>query len=1005
MNGSRTSRVDTTGNQGEQKNLFRAEPSEWKTYLYAIPQPVIILDPRHGVIAVNPAAERALGMREEEILGHPCYKLFHRADQPLPGCPVERLIHEGWTGSAEVEMEAGIFLVSCTPVRDGEGNISQIVHLASDITDLKRTQAALQKSEEWYRVHFESTYDMLISIDDRGRIVSVSPSVEAVLGYKPERFHGQSLAELDIFTPSSKDAVSAGMGLIMSGEKIRGGEYTCRDRNGREKTIEANVSPVVSDEGRITGVLVTARDITERVASEKAILDSERSLRAILSASPIGISRVKDRAFEWVNETLSRMSGYSSGELTGKSIRILCGTSEEFQRIGNLLQRSEGQVETKLVRKDGVVLDVMLEVSPTDSNSHILTVTDMTRQKETENELRLARFTVDNAIDSIFLLEADGKIVYANDAASVATGYSREELLGKSIFELDVDLNEGMWAERWPERKRRPNMSMESRFARRDGTLFPIEVRSYYLEYLGREYVCANVRDITERKRAEEALHESEVKYRTVVESSLVGFYIIQDGKFRFVNRRFCEIYGYGYEEIIDKLGPLDLAHPEDRDKVRENIRRRLCGESDRIEYTFRTLRKDGAQITVKVIGSALNYNGRPAATGNLIDITREETLESQLRQARKMEALGTLAGGIAHDFNNILTVISGYGSLLKMATENTSPLRAYVEPILSSSEKAAGLTRSLLAFSRQQPITLTPLNINKSIRGTEKLLKRLLTEDVELVASLASGELIVMADPTQMEQILFNLATNARDAMQKGGRLVIETRLVELDREYVNVHGYGAPGMFAMLLVSDTGTGMDSATREKIFDPFFTTKEMGRGTGLGLSTVYGIVKQHNGYIDVYSEPGVGTAFHIYFPVAQEAALEEKAPAPSAERGTETILVAEDNEDVMRLVRSILTRHGYTVIEALDGLDAVEKFRGHPEIDLVILDSVMPRKNGREVCDEVRAMRPDIKVIFTSGYTRDIVLDKGIETKEVDFLSKPILPEHMLNKVREVLDR
>jgi two-component system, cell cycle sensor histidine kinase and response regulator CckA len=368
------------------------------------------------------------------------------------------------------------------------------------------------------------------------------------------------------------------------------------------------------------------------------------------------------------------------------------------------------------------------------------------------------------------------------------------------------------------------------------------------------------------------------------------------------------------------------------------------------------------------------------------------------------MEAVGTLAGGIAHDFNNLLTVIIGYCSVLQMSMEDRDPLRVHIDPILSSSRKAADLIKSLLAFSRQQPISLKPLDLNEAIRHTEKLLKRLLTEDIELTTSLCPGEAMIMADAIQIEQILFNLATNARDAMKKGGTLIIETKLVVLDLEFIGVHGYGKPGGFVLLSVSDTGSGMDEAIKEKVFDPFFTTKEPGKGTGLGLSTVYGIVKQHDGYINMHSERGVGTTFQIYFPLVQEAAREEERSFPFTGRGSETILVAEDNEDVRRLIKSILSKYGYQVIEASDGQDAIDQLRMHKDIDLVLLDSVMPKKNGREVFDEISKTRPVVKAIFTSGYTRDIVLDKGIETKKVNFLSKPILPNELLHKVREVLD-
>jgi CheY-like chemotaxis protein len=318
---------------------------------------------------------------------------------------------------------------------------------------------------------------------------------------------------------------------------------------------------------------------------------------------------------------------------------------------------------------------------------------------------------------------------------------------------------------------------------------------------------------------------------------------------------------------------------------------------------------------------------------------------------------------------------------------------------------KGAGLTKSLLAFSRKQPISLNPVNLNNIIKGTEKLLKRLLTEDIILKTLLTSDNIMIMADPTQIDQILFNMVTNARDAMPKGGSLTIETKAIILDKEFVTTHGFGEPGKYALLSVSDTGAGMDAAVREHIFDPFFTTKEVGKGTGLGLSTIYGIVKQHNGYVTVYSEPDMGTVFRIYFPLTGAAIETNPSAAETIRGGKETILVAEDDKEVRHLIRNILVEFGYTIIEARDGEDAINKFNKHKNIDLLILDSVMPKKNGKIVYDEISAIIPHIKVIFTSGYTRDVILDKGIEDKQFDFIPKPLSPKDLLEKVREVLDR
>ena len=520
------------------------------------------------------------------------------------------------------------------------------------------------------------------------------------------------------------------------------------------------------------------------------------------------------------------------------------------------------------------------------------------------------------------------------------------------------------------------------------------------------DLIMVHTEDITERKRTEEALYESEEKYRNVVEHSLAGVYIVQDNLFRFVNKRWCEMLGYTYEEAVDTFGPIDTAYPEDKKIVEENIRRRLTGEADHIEYDFRTVRKDGKVLNVKVLGSLTIYKGRTAVTGNIIDITREKTLESQLLQAQKMEAIGTLAGGIAHDFNNILTAVIGYGRLLQMKMDDTDPLKAYVAHILSSSEKAANLIKNLLVFSRKQAIELKPMKTSKIVNSVEKLLKSLLTEDIELKVILSGADITVMADTSQMIQVLLNLATNARDAMPKGGRLTIETKEVELTNTFIQNHDYDEPDRYALISVTDIGVGMDPKTKDKIFEPFFTTKEVGRGTGLGLSIVYGIIKQHRGHITVYSEPQMGTTFHIYLPVVKTAIEEKEALFPVAKGGTEMILVAEDNEQVRNLIREIFSNAGYTIVEAIDGKDAVKKFTRHNDtIALLFLDVVMPGKNGREAYDEIKKVRPDIKVIFTSGYTGDVVIDKGILEREYDFIPKPLSSNELLLKVREVLDR
>jgi signal transduction histidine kinase/DNA-binding response OmpR family regulator len=385
-----------------------------------------------------------------------------------------------------------------------------------------------------------------------------------------------------------------------------------------------------------------------------------------------------------------------------------------------------------------------------------------------------------------------------------------------------------------------------------------------------------------------------------------------------------------------------------------------------------------------------------------------QSRLQEQLRQSQKMEAIGLLAGGVAHDFNNMLMAIISYGGILQMKMTEEDPLRPNVDKLLAVVDRAAGLTQSLLAFSRKQVINLQPCNLNDIIRKVEKFLDRIIGEDIEIQTTFREDPLAVTADSGQIEQVLMNLATNARDAMPQGGLLSIVTESTEIDSVYIKAHGYGEPGRYAHCLVTDTGSGMDATTAKRIFEPFFTTKEVGKGTGLGLAVVYGIVKQHGGYINVYSKPGIGTTFRICLPLHKGGEYADTEPAPQQQptEGTETILLAEDESELRKLLKAILITFGYTVIEAVDGEDAVSKFAENRErIQLLLIDLIMPKMSGKDVYDEIRKMESDVRVLFISGYPQDILQGKGLLEEKCDLIMKPVSPQDLLRKIREVLDR
>lgn len=503
------------------------------------------------------------------------------------------------------------------------------------------------------------------------------------------------------------------------------------------------------------------------------------------------------------------------------------------------------------------------------------------------------------------------------------------------------------------------------------------------------------------------ALKDSERKYRTLFEESKDVLYIGKpDGKLLDINLAGVELFGYD-----SKAEMLDISIEKDlfvNFQERQFCMRALEDQGFIKDYEVVMKKKNGAHVTVLMTAIIDRDETGKLTTyrGIMKDVTEWKRLEQQLFQAQKMEAVGQLAGGIAHDFNNILTAIIGYGNLLK-AQMPDGPLMTYLDHILDSADRAAKLIQDLLAFSRRQMISPRLINLNEIVKGIENILSRLIGDDIELSVQFTDSKLAVIADGTQIEQVLMNLATNARDAMPDGGSLYISTELAYIDDRFIKTYGYGRAGEYALITFSDTGSGMDEKTKEKIFEPFFTTKEVGKGTGLGLAMVYGIVKQHNGYVNVYSEAGNGTTFRIYLPLMRkETGKKKKAELLTLTGGKDTILLAEDDFSVRKFIRVLLEGVGYTVIEAGDGEEALKAFVEHKDvIKMLILDIMMPKKNGKEVFENIRKLKPQIKALFISGYTSDIVHQKKIVEDGFDVISKPVSSVKFLTKVREILEK
>ncbi|MFA5112213.1 MAG: PAS domain S-box protein, partial [Desulfobaccales bacterium] len=492
--------------------------------------------------------------------------------------------------------------------------------------------------------------------------------------------------------------------------------------------------------------------------------------------------------------------------------------------------------------------------------------------------------------------------------------------------------------------------------------------------------------------------------FQSLVTHAPMGIYIVQDGKFVMINPGFEAITGYGAQELIGQ-DCFCTVRPEFRAFVREKAIQRLKGEV-LPPYEFQFITKSGETGWVMQTITPTQYQRKRAVMGYFMDITPLKKLEAQFLQAQKMEAVGRLSGGVAHDFNNILGVIMGHAEIMLMQLNPNDRLCSHVKEIRNAGERAASLTRQLLAFSRKQILKPGVVNLNVMVTDLEKMLHRLIGEDIELITVLESALGSVKVDQGQVEQVILNLAVNARDAMPQGGKLTIETHDVTLDEVYCQDHPDVFPGPFVMLAVSDNGTGMDAETQAHIFDPFFTTKDLGKGTGLGLSTVFGIVKQSGGAVEVYSEPGFGTTFKIYFPRVGELPESPQAEV-QVERlpGHETILVVEDDNMLRPLIIDVLKMYGYEALEAKNGEEALRICEHHDgPIRLMLTDVVMPQMSGRQLAERMASLCPQMKVLFMSGYTDNAIVYHGILNDETAYIQKPFAPDDLIKRVREVLE-
>ncbi len=606
------------------------------------------------------------------------------------------------------------------------------------------------------------------------------------------------------------------------------------------------------------------------------------------------------------------------------------------------------------------------------------------------------------------LADADQRFRAWNPAAEAIFGYTAAEALGKTCWELNIvpdsarayveDIVRRLYAGDSTAQGVNENRTKDGRIIVCDWLNTPLLRPDGSVEG-----VVSMIQDVTDRVRARNELAQSQAWLHAVLTASREGIVVEENEHIIFANEAFARMCGYERGEELHGLHASAVQMPEDHACMAEYGGRRLRGEPAPVVYTFRGRRKDGFAVDLEASVSTFRTDGRDFILTVVRDLTERHRLEEQLRQAQKMEAVGRLAGGVAHDFNNLLTVINGFCDIGLNALAPKHAARSSLEEVKRAGDRAAALTRQLLAFSRKQVLAPKLIDLNAVVRDMDKMLARVLGEDIGLKVHLRDGLPPVRVDPGQIEQVVLNMALNARDAMPRGGTLALETSSVSFPAGLGDV----PPGNYLMLVVGDTGCGMTAQTLQRIFEPFFTTKEQGKGTGLGLATVYGIIRQSNGYVRVDSEYGAGTTFYIYLPLAADHEHEQASlhDASAAYRGQETILLVEDDQRVRSLARLVLQGAGYSLLEAGHGVEAERLCRQHGgPIHLLVTDVVMPHANGRQVADQVRSLHPETKVLYVSGYMDDSVVRHGILHDAVNFLPKPYTPNVLTRKVREVLD-
>ncbi|MDD5642343.1 MAG: PAS domain S-box protein [Syntrophales bacterium] len=977
----------------------------------------------------NPKAQELLGLPLERIIG------MHQSQlHPPEEAEKYRAIFRDHCKAGGV-IGADIFVVDAAgrhiPVEISAGAIEVkgkglIYGIFRDLRERLRNEEALRRSEEKYRllvnqipaVVFEGYRDWSVDFFD--------DKVEALTGYSKEEFDSRRIRWNDVVLPEDLDYAKSIFieALASDGAYVR--EHRIRRKDGEIRWIQCRGQIRYGDAGRIESISGVTFDITPRKQAEEALRQSEEKYRRLVNQIPAVVFKgYPDWRVDFFDNKIEALTGYSKEEFDSRRIKwsdlILEGDLPEVKRKSLEAIKVGSQTyerEYRLRKKDGGIVWVQAmgqmfydAAGKLDYISGVFI--DVSERKRAEKDLLKYEFIANTAKDCMTLVDRDYVYMAANIAYCQAHGKNWEDIVGSTVAEIwGTDTFEKSIKGYLDQCFAGQVVEFEGwfEFGKRGLGCYHVFYSPYFDEHGNVAYAAVVSHDITKRKRAEEALKQSEAKYRQLVDQiPAVVYRGYIDWSLDCFDQKIEEITGYSMEDFNSRrVTWLDLMFPEDVEEAKKLFNKALTNDTSYVSE-HRIHKKTGEVRWIQAMNKIICSPDGEASyiSGVFFDITQRKELEDQLFKAQKMEAIGILAGGLAHDFNNLLTAIMGYSEIMMMGLRKEDPFYLYVEEIIKAVNRGASLTNQLLAFSRKQILQPRVINLNNVVIDMEKMLHRLIGEDIDLITFIDEDLGVVKADPGQIEQIIMNLAVNARDAMPHGGKLTVETANVYLDEAYALSHVGVTPGPYVMLAVSDNGIGIDAETISRIFEPFYTTKESGKGTGLGLATIYGIVNQSGGHIWAYSEPGLGTTFKVYLPGIEEGPEEPKpqVAAPSSLEGKETVLVVEDDAQLRELITTALRKHGFQVLEASHGGEALLICESHEApIQLLLTDVVMPKISGSALAERLKMLHPEMRVLFMSGYTENAIVHHGVLDSQVNFIPKPFRVLALVQKVREVLD-